>query len=105
MQEREFRNYVADEAWSDIYPPKTLMVLTKEDLVKFNTRFLLSRKPYDLKNVDKEYMLFGTLGQFKLPQYCLVKADDFIEVLESRPHIPNKKEGKIIRKSRIKKGK
>ena len=96
---------VQDPLWWDEDKSYTLPLLTKEELEMFSARYLLSQKPRGLKELKEKYFAFSTLCFKNLPQYCAVNTEEFIEVLESKPHVPNKKEGKAIRKEKAKRKK
>lgn len=87
-------------------------VLSKEVLKSFHTRFLLKRKPIGSSSLqDKDwYFMFRTPNnidkKFNIkPGYYAVKYSDFYDVLNSRPHVPNKNEARGLRKKKIKEGK
>jgi hypothetical protein len=85
--------------------------ITQEQLECFSTRFLMNQKPFGVSTMSPD----STIGiaAYNIPKkkkHLLdeglynVKVSDFMEVLNSRPHVPNKKEGKIFRRFRAKKG-
>ena len=77
---------------------------TREELEKLHTKQLLnSRITHYPRCEDYHYNTCRYWGE------CKKEFDDFNklvkEILATRPHIPNKKESKAIRKERIKRGK
>ena len=89
---------------------ETLYRLTKEEILLFNPRYILTQKPIGLSYMERDVFAVFNLPCWKYKgivfpstRMC-VSVGDFSDVLDELPHIPNKKEGKALRKAKIKKG-
>lgn len=84
---------------------KNYPVLTKEEVLLFNPKYIFSQRPIGVSFSNEDsYVCFDTGGSvpgnnFKTGIYA-VKVKDFKEILASLAHFPNKKEGKILRRGR-----
>lgn len=102
--------FVSDFYWEEPVGKK-YQVISKSEIDLFPTKHLLAQKTHGLSfDDDKSYILFNTRWVIKkaygLEYYKIYAANvkDFREVLNSREHVPNKKEGKAIRQAAAKKG-
>ena len=108
--DRKYAKVVISSWWENV--DKNLPIMTKDELSLFSTRFLLLSRPHGLSTMDKKKYIYFWSGwdiskKHGIPQNheFAVNIGDYIEILSERPHIPNKKESKAIRKAKIKKGK
>lgn len=102
--EREYKRMRVYGEWNSYVD---VPIITKEELMKFPPRFLLSQKPYNFNShhVDDYIEVRMPYGQYVDNKgWGCIKCKDFQEVLNSMPHIPNKKESKALRKAKIKQG-
>lgn len=101
--------YTRDYYGAD-YEEVVLPVVTKEELLTVHPRYLVKQRPIGVSYLDDDFHVGLVLPEsFKFNdetpgRWVAVKISVFKEVLNSMPHIPNKKEAKAIRKAKIKQG-
>ena len=93
MRTEKVRSYEYG-CWEELPCP----VLEKDELDKIDTRVLLARRPKGISFMDKdEYVGFYIDYDIRA-----VRVGDYLDVMKTRPHIPNKKEAKKIRQEKAK---
>ena len=100
------QEYYWEEPIGKKYP-----IITKTEIDLFPTKHLISQKPNGLNAYGGQtHILFNTRWiikkEYGLGYNTLYAANikDFKEVLNSREHVPNKKESKAIRQAAAKRG-
>ena len=86
---------VYDYGW---YEESLCPVLEKEELKKIDTRVLLAKRPKGISFMDKD----DYVGFYINYNNRAVRVGDYLDVMKTRPHIPNKKEAKKIRQEKAK---
>jgi len=84
---------------------EVLPVLSYNELSIFPIRFLLKQKPPGLsQDSDNGYSIIFTTNSvpkncgFKVGVYAVLNSD-FLQVLNEKPHVPNKVEAKVLRQN------
>ena len=102
--------YIQEYIW-ETPVGKKYPTISKEEIDLFPTKHLLLQKPHGLNTYeDSSYVLFNTSWIIKkdhgldYDKIYAANVKDFREVLNSREHVPNKKEAKAIRQAAAKKG-
>jgi hypothetical protein len=73
-------------------------VLEKDELDKIDTRVLLAQRPHGISFMDKDEYV----GFYINYNNRAVRVGDYLDVMKTRPHIPNKKEARKIRQEKAK---
>lgn len=94
--------------WGDM-ETQDVPIITKQEILILHPRYIFAQKPPGISTLPPDsYIVFFAENVPKKASYTrgvyAIKVKDFLEVLASLPHFPNKKEGKILRREKQKRG-